>query len=271
MQRTVARISALFMMITAAAACALHFFLLRSENKQDCYSYSIYILICVGAVFAAIYAFVKKDTAPVIDFENGNQRMKIASSALAATFFYDFIHQGYNLYYYIVNTDYVRYSFVIPLVIICITAILSCFYFITVAMTADHASYDFRSFTYLHFSPMLWALVKLFIIMMQIVDITDNSEVCCEYIFLSAALCYTLSFILAVDRGNGKATKMFIFSSCTMGITSVVAGVPRIIMFAIGKGGELERLWFSAIHFVMFGIFALTLLYDVTKRSKEKG
>lgn len=273
MQRTRAKIPVLFMIITATGACALHFLQLyrqSDDTKNEIYSYLVYLLILAGFAFSALYASFKKDLAKTFDLENGKRSIFWSSAVLALSFFYDFIHQGYNCYSYIISTSYVDYTYVIPLGITGLFALISCFYFLALAMTAKNTNYDFRNFTLMHFAPVIWAFTKLFGIMLQIVDIRVNVEVCCEFILLCVILCFLFSMISGIDKCEASATRVFVFSSLMLAFMASIVTVPRIAMIVIGKAGETEPAVFSSVTYIMLGIFSLTLLFDVNKRSGQK-
>lgn len=272
MRNTKAKISALFVVITAVAACVSRFFLLSGAQNAEAagstvFLYGVYLFIFLSAVFAALYASCAKDNAKTFDFEQVPKGIYISSIALSVTFFYDFLHQGYNCYKYLTESDYTDYTYLIPVSVGCVFALVCCFYYITVAATAKNTNYDFRNFALLHFVPLVWALSKLFLIMFKIVDITENIDMACEFIFLCALMCFLFSMISAVDKKDAPATRIFVFSCVFLGCMSLVVGVPRIASVALGRA-EFGSAAYSAVTYLMLGAFSLSLLKDLNKRSK---
>ena len=274
MQNTRAKIPALLIVITAVAACILRFFQLTQEGSSYTHIaglalpvYSVYPLLFLGLAFCVIYASLKKNLAATFDFEHAGNSVYLSSWLLALTFFYDFIHQGYNCYQYISDTSYMDYTYLVPLCITCIFALFSCFYFITVAVSVKNTNYDFRNFTLLHFIPIVWAFTKLFSIMLQIVDIGENVDIACEFILLCTILCFLLSMVSAVDKKDAPATRMFVFSCAFLGFMSFTVGVPRIAAILTGAVAA-DQATYSAVTYIMLGVFSLCLLNDVNKRSK---
>ncbi|MGN1203071.1 MAG: hypothetical protein ACI4RF_07220 [Eubacterium sp.] len=278
MQKTRAKLPVLLMIITVIAACILHFFQLYRQSdgsaeelqNNNFSSYFIYLLIFLGIIFAAVYSVLKKNTAKIFDFENGSNSIFLPSVILALTFFYDFIHQGYNCYSYISSVAYVEYAYIIPLGISGAFALISCFYFFTLAMTAKSLGYDFRNFTLLHFAPVIWAFTKLCGIMVQIVDIKLNVEICCEFILLCVILVFLFSIISAIDRKDEPVGRVFVFSSSMLSFMSCIVGIPRIAIIVSEKESTIGQVTFSAVTYIMLGVFSLALLYDINKRSNKK-
>lgn len=267
MQKARAKISVLLLIITVVAACILRFFQIYSDTGITG-SYAVYLIIFSGFVFAGVYANSKRNLAKTFDIENGQRSVFLSSMILAVTFFYDFIHQGYNCYDYVSRVSYVDYTYIVPLGISGVFALLSCFYFLTFSLTMKNSNYDFRNFTLLHFSPVIWAIIKLFGIMLQIVDVKVNSEICCEFILLCVIICFLLSMISAVDRGDAPTTAFFVFSSVILAFMSCVVGVVRVALIIAEKGNNMNSVSFSAVTYIMLGIFSIHLLSDIYKRSK---
>lgn len=277
MQKIKAKIPVLFIVITVISACTLHLFQFFDEAGEPIVklaqggntSYIIYALIFLGAVLCILYSLLKKDMAKIFDLENGKSSVFLSSVLLALTFFFDFVHQGYNCFEYVQSVSFVEYAYLIPLGASGLFALVSCFYFLTLAMTAKNLNYDFRNFTLLHFAPVVWAFLKLFGIMIKIVDIRENMELCCEFILLCTALYFMFSMISAVDKKEAPATKGFVFSALMLMFMAFLVGIPRLIMLVLGKGGLISSVTFSSATYIMYGVFALTLLCDVNKRTDQ--
>ncbi len=274
MQKTRAKLPVFLIIITAVAACFLHFFRIYTEQSKNGFaffidfpSYIIYILIFLGFIFAFFYAVFKKDSACVFDVQEGKKSILLSSALLSLSFFYDFIHQGYNCYSYASSAYYIDYTYVIPMGISGILALISSFYFLTLALTQRNENYDFKNFTFLHFAPVAWAFTKLVVIMLQIVDVKINIEVCCEFILLCVTLCFLFSMICAVDKKEKGATRIFVFSAVLLAFMSCIVALPRIALIIMGVSSIFGEVTFSSVTYIMLGIFSLTLLCDINKRS----
>jgi hypothetical protein len=274
-QKIKVKLSLLLTFVAAVGAGAMHLVQLlkqldSAESSSSADSLGVYILILLGFVFSIIYASQKKDLAKVFDFEKSTKSIYWAAGLLSVTFFYDFLHQGYNCYSYVSRVSYVEYAYIVPLGISCLFALLSCFYFLTLAITAQNSNYDFRNFTLLHFSPVIWAFVKLLSIMLQIVDVRVNVDVSCEFILLCVVLCFLLSMISGIDKMNAPASRMFAFSSIMTAFMAIVTAIPKAVIVLMGKGDDVGSTTFSCVTYIMLGAFSLTLMCDIVKRSKLK-
>ncbi len=274
MQKTRARLPVLLIIITVIAACVLHFFQLydgQNEGKilfsENLPSYIVYVLIFSGFIFAFFYAVFKKNLSCTFDTQKGKASIFLSSVLLALSFFYDFIHQGYNCYSYASSAFYIDYTYVVPMGISGVFALISSFYFFTLAMTEKNENYDFKNFTLLHFAPVAWAFVRLIGIMVQIVDVKINIEVFCEFILLCVTLCFLFSMISAVDKNGENTTRVFVFSSVLLTFMSCIVALPRIALIIMGVSGVFGEVTFSSVTYIMLGLFSFTLLYDINKRS----
>lgn len=277
MQKIKAKIPVFLMIITVISACALHLFQffmqadipvsLPVNNNSP---YVIYALLFFNAVFAVICCAKKEHTAGAFDFESKRSSVFLSVVMLAAAFFYDFIHQGYNCYLYISGGRFVEYSYICSMIISGIFALVSCFYFITLAMSAKNESYDFRNFTFLHFAPVVWAFAKLVGMMVKIMDIRLNTEEFCELILLCVILYFLFNMITAVDKRDNPMSKSFVFSSYVLVSQSCVVALPRIVMIFIGRGTLIDSADFSSSTYMMLGIFAFILLADINAKVNQK-
>ena len=74
--------------------------------------------------------------------------------------------------------------------------------------------------------------------------------------------------ISAVDRGDAPTTAFFVFSSVILAFMSCVVGVVRVALIIAEKGNNMNSVSFSAVTYIMLGIFSIHLLSDIYKRSK---
>lgn len=274
MRKTRARLPVFLIVITVIAACVLHFFQLYGEHSKDVSSFSwdfpsyiVYVLIVLGFIFAFFYAVFKKNLARTFDIQKGKAGIFLSSVLLAVSFFYDFIHQGYNCFSYASSSFYIDYTYIVLIGISGVLALISSFYFFTLALSEKNENYDFKNFTFLHFAPVAWAFVKLIGIMMQIVDVKINIEVFCEFILLCVTLCFLFSMICAVDKNGENTTRVFVFSSVLLTFMSCIVALPRIVLIIMGVSSIFGEVTFSSVTYIMLGIFSFTLLYDINKRS----
>ncbi len=275
MQRTRARLSVFLIIITVIAACALRFFQLFKLTDSDTglvtgssgTSLIIYSLLALTLGFAVIYAGFDDIKVKTFDFENKNKKILMASFLLMLGFFVDYIHQCYNCCIYFDSVSYVEYTYVIPLIISGLLALMSSFYIFTFMLTVKSSGYDFRNFTVLHFLPLAWGFSRLCVIMTKIVYALSGIESIIELGTLIFSMCFWLNFISAVDKQNFAAAKTFVFSSIMLMAFSTVLVVPRALMIITGNASLLYEKDFTSTAYIMSGIFACVLTLDINKRN----
>lgn len=276
MQNTRAKISAYFMMFTAAASCVLRFFQLTNYTDSETgnivdgsnwafyiYAAALLLLVCTGA-----YAALKGCRDYKVNLDAAGKREFRASTLLSITFFFDFVFQIYTGYSYFTNASYVDYIYFVPLAISAVFALLSCFYFAVFSMTARGKNYDFKNLLWFHFAPVLWGISRLIIIMVKIVDVCENVEIVLEFIFLVLLLVFLFCYIYMLDNG-GKISKLFIFSAYSVFGLSVVMEVPRLLAAVSGKVDVILNAPYMGLNYIALGIFAVCLLKGAEKTADD--
>ncbi len=275
LRNTAEKISAVILTISAVSACVIRFFQLLNftdsktgliyQNERLVYVFYLLVLICF--VCSAIFSVCKKQTAPV--FENqGGESLFLPAVFLCITFFFDFIHQCYNCFVNIQGSAYVQYTYVVPLGLSGLFALLCSFYFFTMAVTARNGNYDFKNFILFHFMPVLWAFTRLLIIMTEIVDIKTAAETVCEFALLVFFLLFFICFISSVDKRTQRASGVFIFSFCAVCVLYAVKVMPRAAVILSGNGRVLYDVDFTLTAYMALGIFSAFLLWSVNKRAR---
>jgi len=275
LRNTAGKLSAVILTISAVSACVIRFLLLLEFtdsktgfiNQNESLVCVFYLLVLICIVCSAIFAVCKKQTMPV--FENqGGKSLLLPAVFLCVTFFFDFIHQCYNCFVNIQSSTYVQYTYVVPLGLSGLFALLCSFYFFTMAVTAKNGNYDFKNFILFHFMPVLWAFTRLLIIMTEIVDIKTAVETVCEFALLVFLLLFFISFISAVDKRTQKASGVFVFSCCAVSVLSAVTVLPRLAVILSGNSRVLYDVDFTLTAYMALGIFSAILLWSINKRAR---
>lgn len=279
MQKTRASLPVIIILPMVIAACALRFFqLLRQTDKStgqivaESSTVTVLVYIFIAALFFVSLAIGlrERSLAGAFDFEKESKTIRATSMLLSIGLFYDFVHQCYNCYHYLNNVSYVQYSYLLPLGISGIFALVSAGYFIAVSMSAGKTGVDFMSFKLFHFSPFIWAFAKLFSVLSSLFDFMKNVESCCEFIALGSVLGFFLCFVKAIDERNKSAGRSFlIFGLFSFAVCSVVS-VPRIAMMIFVGFDSVSEVIFSAVTYLFLGIFILSLCVDLISRSKKQ-
>lgn len=271
MQKDRGRLPIYLIAILVFSSCLMHFFqLLKFTDKSTGYfngdsaiPFIVYILVFAAVGLAGLYSRHSEGPAP-IDLSGGNKRLYYSSAILSAAMFAEFIHQCFSCYDYISKTNYIEYAYIIPLGLAGLSAIICCFYFAVLSITAKGLNYDFRNFTFLHLIPVFWAFMRLILIMIKIVDVKQDSDTVLEFLLLSFMLMFFFSYILMLDN-SGRASKPFVFSAISTFALASVISLPRLVMIAVGKGEALYPADYTSISYFAVGLFAVVQI----KREKS--
>lgn len=277
MRKTATSMTIAFTIALAVISCCLRFFQLLSFTDattglvDDSRNMSLFIYIIALLAFgvSTLYATRMKGESASIHLV-GNNNMYFSLVLLYGAYFFDFIHQCYNTYKYIANTEYVEYGYIIPLAISGVGAIFSAFYVYICSLTVRGSNYDFRSFTLLHFAPFLWGFGRLICIMVRIIDIKSGVESFCELIFIASFLMLTLSIAGAVDRDSGVATAAMSFSSVMTLYSGIVISIPRIVMILSHQADKLYRVDFSCLTYLACASLASELILSYKYNHSEE-
>ena len=105
-------------------------------------------------------------------------------------------------------------------------------------------------------------------IMMRIVDFSEDAESFCEFIFLVAFICFSLTVISAADRQDKKASGVFIASGLMTFFSSFVIALPRILAFLTGRGFMLSDASFTPFAYLIMGILSGTAVVSITEKKE---
>lgn len=276
MKNAGAKFSMLIILISSVLACLFRFSQLLNYtdagtglvNEKSNMSYGVYALLLLSVTASAVYSLTKRNMPDV--FSDGvNKKMSAVSVFLAVSFFIDFVHQCFNCFEETQSTAYVEYNYIIPMGLSGAFALLCSFYFFVFAKTMLSHNCDFKNFTFIQFSPVMWAFAKMIVIMSRIVDVKEGVETACEFLFLISAIVFFFCFISAADAKRKGATKLLVFSACAAAVTGAVASAPRIMMLLSGNADKLHGALFTGLVYAAVGIFAAALLYDINKRRED--
>ncbi len=263
MQRARGKLPIYLIAVLVFSSCLMHFFqLLRYTDKSTGYVTGgtmlpliIYLLIFAAVGAAGFYVKSCEKFKPV-DLSGSNKVLYLSSVFLSVTMFADFLHQCYSCYDYISKTNYFEYVYIVPLALSGLFALLCCFYFATLSVTAKGSNYDFRNFTFLHLVPVLWAFTRLVLIMIKIVDVKKDADTALEFLLLSFMLLFFFCYISMIDNG-GRVSKLFVFSAITLFSIASVIALPRIVLMITGRGDILYHAAYTGISYFAVGLFAV--------------
>ena len=275
MKRVCSRLDLFFIILLSVAGCFIRLFqLLRYTDKDTglvtsnySLSYAVYGIFAVCLVFSVIYSVnVKKRRNALTSAQN--KSVYILLLFLSIAFFADYLHQCFNFYDYISNNSYVGVSNAASIALSGFASLISCSYVIMAMMLVKGCNLDFRRLGFFHFIPVIWAFLRMIIIMMRIVDFSEDAESFCEFIFLVAFICFSLTVISAADRQDKKASGVFIASGLMTFFSSFVIALPRILAFLTGRGFMLSDASFTPLAYLIMGILSGTAVISITEKKE---
>ncbi|GEM_PF-871303 len=166
----------------------------------------IYIALALAAIIGiAIESLKEKQYAPAFEFKNPFH-LDAFSYIAAAGFFVNFITQCVLLYGAF-SSGRLNGTYILPILMSGVTALVSSGYFIIVGFSFGNRNYDFRSFRLIHVVPMLWALSVVFNLMELSSGFEKSIDSTLKYFMMLMLVCFFYRFATEVDsEGNAKNT-----------------------------------------------------------------
>ena len=170
----------------------------------------IYVFLVIAALAGiAIESLKTKSYASAFEFKNPFH-LDLFSYIAAAGFFLNFVMQCVMLYHTI-KGGRINMTYVLPIIMSGITALVSSGYFIIVGFSFSGRNYDFRQFRLVHIIPMLWAVSCVF----NLIEISSGFEKSIDsilkYSMMTMLICFFYSFALEIDveRRTRNTTVLF--------------------------------------------------------------
>lgn len=270
--------SFLSVILTSIAACFIRFGQLIkytdiktglvTQNRR--LTYALYLLVLLGVIISALYSFKAKKLNRQINFI-GNKSIYVSLLLLCGTYFFDFVHQGYNCYLYLLEAkeqNYTEFNYLIPLALVCLFAILSCYYFAVCAKSVKGTFTDFRKFRFFHLAPLLWGFFRMLAIMTDVFDI-ESVESFMEFLFIMFYCGFALCCASIVEDKKHRIKPIHSFFALSLFAISISLSLPRLLMLFAGKYEMLSSVSFSAITYLAVGIFAVLFELAVYIKSSD--
>lgn len=223
------------------------------------FSYVIYGLYLAAFALSVMYAASQKrfDNSLVI---MGRKKLNVIIMLLAVMFFYDFLHQCYNLYFYITEHDCADWNYAVILGICALSALLCCSYMAMVSRYVSGCHCDLKKLGLFNFVPIIWAFLRLIIIMMKMVDFKEDAGSFCEFLFITFAVCFFFSLIYIFDRQDKKVSFVFYVFALMSFFSSFVTALPELVAAVIGKWSFIYKSQFSSLTYLFIGIFSAAMV-----------
>ncbi len=242
---------------------------LVTENRMLTYSLFICILFCV--LICAFYSYKAKELDRQINFI-GNKSIYVSLLFLCGTYFFDFVHQCYNCYQYILQSkeqNYTEYNYLISLILVCVFAIFSCYYFGVCAKSVRGTFVDFTKFRFFHLTPFFWGFFKMLMIITDVFDI-ESVESFLEFLFVMFYCGFALCCASAVEDKKHMIKPAYGFFALSLFLVSISISAPRLLMVIAGKYSMLSVASFSSITYLATGVFALSFELAVYIKNDDK-
>lgn len=265
MQKTKVRLPILFITVTVIAVCFLRLFQLKhytdlstgliTDNFNLSYIvYGLSALMMIISIYNGAVCIKKCDT---VSADSYNRKIAFSSAVSALCMFADFVNQCRDCYLYLADNKYIEYGYIIPLGISGGFALVSSFYFITVFITARGGNFDLKKLTWLHFSPIIWAVFRLISITAKFINLESGIEIALEFLFLTSFIFFWFSVMLSFD-GRKRATDILftaasLFSFCL----SAVLFIPRFVFVFTNFETNFDSFLITSLCYMSLGILAL--------------
>lgn len=277
MKKVLSRLCVLIVAAISVAGCLVRFVqLIKYTDKNTGFvvsnyglSYVIYGLFAVAAVLSILYGASVKKRCIMLNFSESRHLYPLLV-LLSISYFYDFLHQCYNLYCYIKDTDYIEYNYAVFIALSAAAALLSCFYIFMISLSVKGFNYDFRRLDLFNFIPAVWAFMRLIIIMMRIVDFKEGTESICEFLFLTVFICFSFSLISAADKNDKSVSVWFAVFGLMSFFSSCAAALPRVLAVLTGKGSLIYIASYSSVTYLFAGLFAGALVFCTAEKTNMK-
>lgn len=236
--------------------------IISSAKNTIAVFYAICFLIIILCGIISFKAFTASN--PFGRLKSG--KIKLICYLTGISFFYDFVHQCLNCYNYIDAGSDIQPNYIIPLIFIALTALLSTYYFYALGESLCSDRFDLQQIKYLHLAPAAWVFFRLLICIVTYAD----SLYAVEVIFQYAVLVFGIIFYILIIESiiNSKFNfRLLAFFGLVYSIFSIIIAVPRIIAQLFLS--ELCNVTFSAVTYFFTGLFALVLSVNILKERQK--
>ena len=192
----------LFLCAASVYAATLRFEL---ENKIN---YIVYGLVFLMLVIQAYQSFKEESYPPAFEIKK-NRSVAFSAFIAGVGFLFDFIGSATELYK-LLSEKRIIYSAVGTNLVSLVFALLSSLYFISIYLSYKYNSYDFRKLRFLHFAPLIWAVSKAGLSILNSIAFKEDVFSSIKGLMLIFAILFFFTFIGEIENSEG-AKKTFVF------------------------------------------------------------
>lgn len=226
---------------------------------------NILFALCVllGILIQGIDTF-KLKSYPTAFALSKDKFLTLLSSLVAVGMFVDFVRQSYTLIEYFVGTVAGSNLFVLTTALNALFCILSCFYYIIVALSYSGSAYDFRLLKAFHFAPLLWIALRVVIAFGDIVNVKTDIHGMLKLLATALGVVAVYFFASELEQSDTKPISVFFFRSFSfVAFTYFFSGITNI---AVGKFAFFSEDFVSSLVFMLLGAFVLTFEKSIEAR-----
>ena len=237
------------------------------KNLDGAADYIFYALLLCGISIIAYECFKVKGYGKAFGFDN-NFHLDVFSFAAALGFFIDFIVQCYRIYQSVDSGAYHLFAYFAPRCLICVSALISSFYFCTAALSFRSSRYDFRRLKVIHLVPVIWAGARILALIEQADTLKNNPNGVLKYAVLTFALCFFYCFASEVERDGGARNVTVFFSRAF----SLLGELFFLDMLMLNLAGKTELSSFDSLlslSLLLIGSFAFFFEKNIISKSTE--
>lgn len=222
-----------------------------------------YLFTALGIACIGLEVKNQNNLSKAFEFNN-NYHLNLFSYIASLGFFICFVNQCINIFKSVENGVYNMPTYFVPICVICLFALLSCFYFYTVGMSYGDRGYDFRELKLLHFAPIVWSVAFVLSVMtMAISPLREiDSTLKCIVLVFSVVFFYFFASEIVSDKPAKKATVFF--SKAFAGL-SIMFFVDMVMLLITRNIKPYDNDFILSISLLMISLFVFFFERNITK------
>ncbi len=163
-----------------------------------------YLFISISFIYNYVDLKKRGSFGRAFNFDNA-YKLDVFSYLVAFGFFVEFISNVATLVKLFLDKNGLIISYLVPIVMCALFALLSSFYFVMVGLSFGTRNYDFRSFKLYHIVILLWAIFKLMTLFGQVIRITYDINAVLRYLSIMVLSFFFYYFVAEVESEDGAS------------------------------------------------------------------
>lgn len=221
-------------------------------------------IVCFALGIIAFDSFSGKNYAIAFDYKN-QFHLDRYSYIAAAGFFFNFLTQCVLFFGALMSGSY-NMTYLLPIVMSGIGAIVSSVYFIIVGFSFGEKSYDFREFRLIHILPILWSISCIFNLIEISSGFEKDTDSFLKYLMMILLALFFYFFASEVDSSKG-AKMPTVFLARAYSYVSILYFFDRLILILSRKVPLIGAENAFAITCVMIASFTFFFEKNILSKS----